>query len=70
MNQATIEIKRLEKNRYNIKSNNGVDIDLAQVDTLVLLNSQLMTTLIDGCHDGDDIEIIIVRYGKEEDDEK
>ena len=66
MNKSTIEIKRLRRNLYNVKSNNVVDRDLAQVDTLVLLNGLLMATLIDGCHDGDDIEIVITRRGKEE----
>lgn len=69
MKQATIEIKRLSRVHYNVSWFDGVERDLTQVDTLVLLNSLLMGTIIDGCEDGDDIEIVIARYGKDEGNE-
>ena len=69
MIQSTIEIKRHHRNLYDVCGSNDETKNLHQCEMIVLLASRLMTTMMDGCKDGDDIEIIIARYGKEGEDE-
>ena len=66
MTQATIEIKRHHRNSYDMDTKDGVQKNLSQCELLVLLTNRLMQTIMDGCYENDDIEIIIARFGKED----
>lgn len=69
MTSATIEIKRWHQNCFDVFGYNDGEKGLSQCAMIVLLANRLMATMTHGCKDGDDIEIIITRFGKEENDE-